>query len=63
VAKQDLTPDSAPSLHQIESEAPNRNEAIRRAYATGAYTLAQIGAHFGLHYATISRIARQRQGG
>jgi REP element-mobilizing transposase RayT len=53
----------APSLRQIEAEAANRNAAIRRAYATGAYTLGEIGAHFGLHYATISRIARQRQGG
>jgi hypothetical protein len=50
-------------LRQIEAETANRNEAIRRAYATGAYTLGEIGAHFGLHYATISRIARQRQGG
>jgi hypothetical protein len=50
----------ARSLRQIEAETANRNEAIRRAYATGAYTLGEIGAHFGLHYATISRIARQR---
>jgi len=53
----------APSLPQIEADAANRNEAIRRAYATGAYTLGEIGAHFGLHYATISRIARQASGG
>ena len=53
----------APSLPQIEADAANRNEAIRRAYATGAYTLSEIGAHFGLHYATISRIARQASGG
>jgi hypothetical protein len=48
----------APSLRQIEREAANRSKAIRRAYATGAYTLAEIGAHFGVHYATIRRIAR-----
>ena len=53
----------APSLPQIEADAVNRDEAIRRAYATGAYTLSEIGAHFGLHYATISRIARQASGG
>ena len=33
-----------------------RNEAIQRAYASGAYSLAQIGRHFGLHYSTVSRI-------
>jgi len=32
-------------------------------YATGAYTLSEIGAYFGLHYATISRIARKASGG
>ena len=35
-----------------------RDDAIRAAYATGAYTLAAIGEHFGMHYASISRIAR-----
>ena len=53
----------APSLPQIEADAAHRDEAIRRAYATGAYTLSEIGAYFGLHYATISRIARQASGG
>lgn len=45
------------TLAQFEREH-DRNEAIRAAYATGTYTLATIGDHFGLHYATISRIAR-----
>ena len=35
-----------------------RDDAIRAAHATGTFTLTAIGAHFGLHYATISRIAR-----
>lgn len=33
-----------------------RNEAIAAAYASGGYTLKEIGAHFGLHYATVSRL-------
>ncbi len=48
------------SLDQYEQEAPNRNAAIKAAYASGTYTLKAIGQHFGLHYATISRIARPK---
>lgn len=47
------------SLAQYEREAANRNAAIEAAYASGAYTLKSIGEHFGLHYATVSRIARR----
>jgi REP element-mobilizing transposase RayT len=46
------------SLSRYEREATTRNEAIRAAYASGAYTLSQIGQHFNLHYASVSRIAR-----
>ncbi len=38
---------------------PDRDEAITAAYASGGYTLKEIGEHFGLHYAQISRIARR----
>lgn len=37
--------------------ATGRDDAIREAWASGNYTLAEIGRHFGLHYSTISRIA------
>ena len=47
------------SLAQIERAARGRDAAIQVAYASGAFTLAQIGAHFGLHYASVSRIARR----
>jgi hypothetical protein len=46
------------SLKAIERDAGERNDAIREAYASGHYTLAEIGRHFGLHYATVSRLAR-----
>lgn len=48
------------SLRSIEHEAGERDPAIRAAYATGGYTLRQIGEHFGLHYSVVSRIARGR---
>jgi hypothetical protein len=47
------------TLAQHQKESADRDAAIRAAYASGGYTLAQIGMHFGLHYATISRIARR----
>lgn len=46
------------SLTQYERAAADRDSAIRAAYASGSYTLKTIGEHFGLHYATVSRIAR-----
>lgn len=46
------------SLRSIEREATGRDAAIQAAYATGGYTLRQIGEHFGVHYSVVSRIAR-----
>ena len=34
----------------------NRNDAILKAYDSGAYGLKAIGAYFGLHYSRVSRI-------
>jgi REP element-mobilizing transposase RayT len=49
------------SLEDIAREHPNRNQAIRAAYADGQHTLRSIAEHFDLHYATVSRIARQSE--
>ncbi|MDT0496046.1 transposase [Algiphilus sp. W345] len=46
------------SLKAYEREHKHRDAAIRAAYDSGTYTLPQIGTHFGLHYSTVSRIAR-----
>ena len=35
---------------------PDRNEAITAAYASGGYTLKEIGQYFGLHYAHVRRV-------
>lgn len=37
-----------------------RNEAMRAAFASGAYTLQAIAAHFGVHYSTVSRAVNER---
>ena len=35
-----------------------RNEAMARAYLSGQHTMAAIAGHFGVHYATVSRMVR-----
>jgi len=42
-------------------EYPNRDEAIRAAYASGGYSMKEVGEHFGLHYSRISRIVRKKE--
>ena len=39
-----------------------RDEAMARAYLSGAYTMAKIGQHFGVHYMTVSRAVRKFEG-
>jgi hypothetical protein len=44
------------SLCHYEKTCQSRDEAIVRAYASGGYSMKDIGPHFGLHYSRISRI-------
>ena len=37
----------------------NRDDGIRAAYQTGAYSYQQIGKEFGVHFTTVGRIVRQ----
>jgi hypothetical protein len=37
----------------------DRDAAIADAYASGGYSMKEIGDHFGLHYSYISRIIRR----
>jgi putative transposase len=39
---------------------PDPKDGMRRAYASGDYTLAQIADHFGVHCSTVSRALRRR---
>jgi hypothetical protein len=50
------------SLDDFQRRGPTRNDAIRAAYACGAFTMKAIADHFGLHYATVSRIVHGRSG-
>ncbi|UTF59661.1 hypothetical protein [Gilvimarinus sp. DA14] len=49
------------SLSFYEHASPSRNEAMAKAYASGGYTLKEIGAHFGLHYSAVSVLVRNQK--
>ncbi len=51
-----------PSLEQLSRQAESRDAAIVAAYATGGYSYSEIGAFFGLHFATVGRIVRKAKG-
>jgi len=42
---------------------PDKTEAMARAFLSGAYTMAEIGTFFGVHYMTVSRAVKRFQQG
>ena len=50
-------------LAKYQARYPDRDEAMARAYLSGAYTMAMIAKHFDLHYMTVSRAVRKIEGG
>lgn len=48
-----------PPLASFAEAAETREEAMARAYLSGAYSQSRIAAHFGVHYSTVSRAARR----
>lgn len=53
-------PVAKPLAHYV-SKHRDRDEAIVAAYASGGYSLKEIGEHFGLHYSRISKIVRAHE--
>jgi hypothetical protein len=49
----------APTLGAIRRQHKNRDDAMRAAYETGAYSYQQIAKEFGVHFTTVARIVRQ----
>ncbi len=47
------------SLDEFQMHYPDRNQSMAQAYLSGAYTMAEIGRHFGVHYMTVSRVVRK----
>ena len=50
----------AKPLKEISEQSNNRNEAIIKAFASGGYSMKEIGEYFAIHYSTVSRIVRQK---
>jgi REP element-mobilizing transposase RayT len=49
----------APKLSALRRQYKNRDDGIRAAYQTGAYSYQQTGKEFGVHFTTVGRIVRQ----
>ena len=52
----------AKPLAEYERKASSRDAAIIAAYASGGYTLKEIGDYYGLHYSRVSRILAKAKG-
>jgi putative transposase len=50
------------SLPEYDRAHADRNEAIKAAYASGGYTMKEIGDYFGLHHSRVSKIIRGAPG-
>ena len=49
----------APKLSALRRQYKNRDDGIRAAYQTEAYSYQQIGKECGVHFTTVGRIVRQ----
>ncbi|WP_446440927.1 hypothetical protein [Pseudoalteromonas sp. 1181_04] len=52
---------AAVPLTEYAQRFNNRDDAIRAAYASGGYTLKEVGDYFQLHYSRVSRIVAKRK--
>ncbi len=48
----------AKTLEYYDNQYPNRNTSIIKAYASGGYSMKEIGDYYNLHYSRISRIVK-----
>ena len=51
----------AMTLPQYQLRHTNWGEAIAHAYLSGAYTMAMVAEHFGVHTMTVSRAVRKQE--
>lgn len=52
-----------PALESFAVAAASRDEAMARAYLSGAYSQAAIAAYYGIHYSSVSRAIRRYERG
>ena len=48
-------------LSHFAEQYKTRDESLSQAYRSGHYTLAQVGEHFGVSYATVSRAVKRTE--
>ncbi len=48
-------------LEAYRFQTPHADAAMANAYQSGAYTMAQIAQHFGVHYMTVSRAVKKAE--
>ena len=53
----------ARTLNYFAETHSSRDEAMARAYLTGAYSMKEIGDHFNVHYVTVSRAVKKYEKG
>lgn len=53
---------AAMTLEEYRERHQNKEDAMAQAYLSGAYTMAEIGRFFGMHYMTVSRAVRKFEG-
>jgi len=53
----------AAPLERYWRQNASRDDAIADAYASGGYSMQEIGHFFGLHYSRVSRILKRRGAG
>lgn len=53
------TPVISPLTH-YEKQSSSRNEALKLSYASGGYSMKELGDYFGLHYSRVSRIVNAK---
>lgn len=52
---------SLKNIAHFEEGVSDRNEAVFRAYSSGAFTMKEISEHFSIHYSTVSRIVSEHE--
>ena len=50
------------TLVEYKQQYPQRDAAMATAYLSGAYSMADIAQHFGVHYMTVSRAVKKSEG-
>ncbi|MCP4235513.1 MAG: helix-turn-helix domain-containing protein [Aestuariibacter sp.] len=53
----------AKPLEDYQKQSDTARDAMARAYLSGHYTLAEVGRHFGVSYATVSRAVKRYEYG